>query len=72
MGDKLNSVLLMAAVALISLGVSVIRGDPTNPKTVVLGIVILVVGASLGLLYKKYFKEEVVALLEEKLSIKEE
>jgi len=68
MGDKLNKALLMAAITLISLGVTVIQGNPTDPKTVAMGLVILVVGLAIAVIYQKMFKEEVVALLEEKLS----
>ena len=63
---KLKKAFLMAAVALISLGVSVVRSNPTELETIVPGLLLIVVGGAMGIVYletsrkkilKKSFKE---------------
>jgi len=59
MGNKLNNAILSAAIILISLGVTVVRADPGSPESLGPGLVLIVVGACLGIVWKEYFKQEI-------------
>jgi len=68
MGSKLNNVILSAAIILISLGVTVIKSNPNSLKSIAPGLVLIIVGICLAIIWKEFFKKEVLkkAPLEER------
>ena len=60
MGSKLNNVILSAAIILISLGVTVIKSNPGSLESIAPGLVLIVVGICLAIIWKEFFKKEVL------------
>jgi len=57
---KLKKAFLMAAVVLISLGVSVVRSNPTELETIVPGLLLIAVGGAMGIVYLEYFEKRIL------------
>jgi len=60
MGSKLNNVILSAAIILISLGVTVIKSNPNSLESIAPGLVLIIVGICLAIIWKEFFKREVL------------
>ena len=60
MGNKLNNVILSAAIILISLGVTVIKSNPGSLESIAPGLVLIAVGICLAIIWKEFFKKEVL------------
>jgi len=66
MKNKLTHVILSAAIILISLGVTVVKSNPTSLRSMAPGLVLIAVGIALAVIWKSYFKEEIAKELRER------
>jgi len=66
MKNKLTHVILSAAIILISLGVTVVKSNPTSLRSMAPGLVLIAVGIALAVIWKSYFKEEITKELRER------
>jgi len=66
MKNKLTHVILSAAIILISLGVTVVKANPTSLRSMAPGLVLIAVGIALAVIWKSYFKEEIAKELRER------
>jgi len=51
---------------LISLGVTVVKSNPTSLRSMAPGLVLIAVGIALAVIWKSYFKEEIAKELRER------
>jgi len=56
---KLSHTLFVAAVALISFAVDLITSNSSDPKSIVIGLVIIIVGVAVAMVWKSMFEEEI-------------